>query len=412
MPIVRHRSVLFALALFYCYEYFLRITPALYLNELIQHWHTTAKGLSYIVSAYYLGYTLGQLPAGICLDHYPKRQALTFAALISAILLYSLPHIQQPFWAFCCFLGLGCSASFAFIGVLTMGLEFFPQYFTRIIALSVALAMLLSANLQIFSAHLLSYFQWETLIQFTAWLGLITALLLWCYLPQHLPTTRVIKLKEALRSLISRPFLVNALIGGLYYFPINIFTSTWGISILKLHHGFSLIQATYLMLIFQCTRIIGTLLIGWICDRVPNGYAWLLPTILLTTLGFLLFIYYPSLSLPWTCAALFAIGLGAGGDIIVWRLFKQFIINDFHGTASAITNMIISLTTASMGLLIGHLLSVNSETISNLHQLTREQFYWGFACLPISLLSALGLYLIVLRKHLKRQPTATTISST
>ena len=55
---------------FFAWEFFLRISPSLVLDQLATQYQTNALGLAAIASCYYLGYSLIQIPAGILLDKF------------------------------------------------------------------------------------------------------------------------------------------------------------------------------------------------------------------------------------------------------------------------------------------------------------------------------------------------------
>ena len=56
--------VLFTLgALFYGYEYALRVMPSLVMPQIISHFQTNHAGFGYLAASYYYAYVLFQIPA-------------------------------------------------------------------------------------------------------------------------------------------------------------------------------------------------------------------------------------------------------------------------------------------------------------------------------------------------------------
>ena len=72
-------------ALFYCYEYLLRIAPSVMSTELMQYYSLNATAFGNLFAVYYYIYTPMQIPVGLMLDRYGSRFLLTFATLICAI---------------------------------------------------------------------------------------------------------------------------------------------------------------------------------------------------------------------------------------------------------------------------------------------------------------------------------------
>lgn len=60
-------------AIFYSYEYLLRIAPSVMENALRTHFNLSASGFGFLSSIYYLAYVPMQLPVGVLLDRYGRR---------------------------------------------------------------------------------------------------------------------------------------------------------------------------------------------------------------------------------------------------------------------------------------------------------------------------------------------------
>src|SRR5262245_24058786 len=71
--------------LFYCYNYFLRVSPSVMQNELSQAFHITASELGTLAGLYYYAYTPMQIPAGLLYDKFGVRFVLCAACLIAVL---------------------------------------------------------------------------------------------------------------------------------------------------------------------------------------------------------------------------------------------------------------------------------------------------------------------------------------
>ena len=69
------------ISLFYCYEFFLRISPGILVNQLIMQYHANATDIGAFASSYYTGYVLMQIPAGMLYDRYPFKWVTVIALL-------------------------------------------------------------------------------------------------------------------------------------------------------------------------------------------------------------------------------------------------------------------------------------------------------------------------------------------
>src|SRR5580693_3589283 len=71
--------------LFYCYNYFLRVSPSVMQGELTHAFHITATQFGTLAGFYYWAYTPMQIPAGMIYDKFGVRFVLCIACLISVV---------------------------------------------------------------------------------------------------------------------------------------------------------------------------------------------------------------------------------------------------------------------------------------------------------------------------------------
>src|SRR3990167_3287158 len=66
-------------AMFYCFAYFLRVSPSMMENELSSQFHITATQLGNFSAFYYYAYTPLQIPVGVIVDRFGSRIVLSLA---------------------------------------------------------------------------------------------------------------------------------------------------------------------------------------------------------------------------------------------------------------------------------------------------------------------------------------------
>ena len=79
-------------ALFYCYEYMLRIAPSVMSQDLMMAFKIGLGAFGNLVAFYYYAYTPMQLPVGVMMDKYGPKRLLAFAALVCALGTYLFAH--------------------------------------------------------------------------------------------------------------------------------------------------------------------------------------------------------------------------------------------------------------------------------------------------------------------------------
>ncbi len=75
-------------ALFYCYEYFLRMMPSVMASDLRLAFQLNAASFGNLAAFYYYAYSPMQLPVGVMMDRYGPRRLLIFASLVCALGTY------------------------------------------------------------------------------------------------------------------------------------------------------------------------------------------------------------------------------------------------------------------------------------------------------------------------------------
>src|SRR3990167_6159239 len=168
--------------LFYCLDFYFRLSPSLVVLPLANQYHTNAFGIGTFASAFYLGYVLMQIPAGIGLDRYPLR--FIFSLSMAACTLSFIGFIYATHLALGLILRfiLGAFSAFSFISVLYVARHYLPpRQFTWIASITISIGTLAASLAQILNAALLQTVPWHQALLYTSLTGLCIAAIL--YLP-------------------------------------------------------------------------------------------------------------------------------------------------------------------------------------------------------------------------------------
>ena len=121
-------------AIFYCYEYILRIVPSVMTGPLMEHFNLSALGFGWLSDSYLIAYTAMQLFVGPSLDYWGLRKMLLLALLSCVIgsFIFSFAAFYPSFiLAFSGRFLIGFGSAFAFVGVLRIASIWLPkQYFS------------------------------------------------------------------------------------------------------------------------------------------------------------------------------------------------------------------------------------------------------------------------------------------
>ena len=131
-------------AIFYCYEFVLRIIPGTLQSELSAAFgHISASAFGQLSACYYFAYSPMQMPVGMLMDRYGPRRLLSFACLCCTIGSFMFSYSSSLSIAGSGRFLVGFGSSFAFVGVLSLALQWLPRrYFSLVAGLITTLGML------------------------------------------------------------------------------------------------------------------------------------------------------------------------------------------------------------------------------------------------------------------------------
>jgi len=355
-------------ALFYAYEYFLRVTPSVMTEELKQFYHIHAAALGSLSAYYYYIYTPMQLVAGLLMDRYGPRRLLTVATLSCVVgsVLFASTHILLLAEIGRFLIGFG--SAFAFVGVLKLATIWLPRrHFALFAGLATALGMLGAIAGDVVLTELVKFAGWQDTAYISAGCGIVLALLIGLFVRDHksfdrkstLPAARV-SLSEAIDGLKkivkNRQMWIAGIIGGFLFLPASAFAELWGIPYLEhVHHFTNEGAATAVAMVFAGWAVGGPLF-GWASDHIRQRRLPLMISGILSACFMLLILYIPTLSHLDLFILLFLFGASASGEVIIFAVGRELGPRHLPASSLAFTNMTIMLSGAIAQPLIGYLL--------------------------------------------------------
>ena len=402
-----HYFVFFIICLFYAYEFFLRISPSILVTQLLQQYQTSPVGIASFASSYFLGYLLMQIPAGLLFDHYPFKTILILSLLTCVLgaLIFTLEN-HFSIGLLGRFL-LGCGSAFAFIGAITfLRTHFNENYFSILISLVISIGTISAAFGQVFAVKIINYISWHLTIDGMAIWGCILAFAIFIVPTQAFKKERATQLKsipvtKELKLLITNKLLwINALIGGVLYFPTSVIAATWGVEFFNKVFQLSETTGSLAVAFLFIGWAIGGPIWGFLAARYRNDHRILTCCPIFSAAILLLILLLHNLTSSDLFLLLFLFGFFSSAQILVWRIFNKLILDDsMTGTASSLTNLIIMLTIAIGDLLLGGLINLlGNNTYTKFHLLSALDLRTSFYMLPLLVISA-PLLLIFIRKN-------------
>lgn len=387
-PLLKMLPILLIMA-FYCLDYFYRISTGLIVPELMTHYRVTPAGIGFFASAFYLGYVLFQIPGGYFIDKFPLQKIISAFIVICSLtflgFIYTHHFYLGVLWRFL----LGLASALSFIAVLHVARHTLNQrYFGLISGLTIAVGTLTGSLIQVYIAHAIQYWNWQTCLALSAIPSFSIAFLFLLPLfkavnvPVIFPKSKPMKLTQSLVQLSKqRGFILNALIGGLFYLPTSILAAAWGVSLFTLSYHLSRPDAAFCLTLLFAGWSLGSPIIGYLNDHFFNYRLTILISALGAAIVSMIMIILPEWVQHTVYTLAFLVGLFSSAQVSVWNIFNKLCPPHINGVGIALTNMIITLCAALFHIIEGFLITYYS-TIKSHSDLSNSGLLHGLWIIP------------------------------
>jgi MFS family permease len=383
-------------ALFYCYEFILRIVPGVLQGELSEALgHLSAAAFGQLAAVYYLAYSPMQMPVGMLMDRFGPRRLLSFACLCCTLGSYMFSFSSSLMIAGVGRFLVGLGSSFAFVGVLSLAVYWLPRrYFSLVTGLVTTLGMLGVVYGEVKVTALASSLGLNHVLGLMVLIGAVLTFLIFMIVRDG-PGGAHSKAQplneffgQVWRVLVSPQVWFIGFVGACIYTSLSVFGELWGKSYLEQAHHLTKMQAAKSISAMFLGWAVGAPLAGYWSDRTGRRVFPLVVGAFSSMICISLVLYYPNLSLFSLNTLLFLYGVFSGTEIIVFTMAKENSGALISGTVFAVTNMIVSLGGVVYQPLVGILL----DTFGHGKMMHGEYVYGvvdyqiALSILPLSLL--------------------------
>jgi len=387
-------------ALFYCYEYLLRISPSVMTQELMKFYHLTGAEYGNVSgSFYYYSYVVMQILVGLLMDRFGPRRLLTFACGLCAVGAYLFACSDQISIAMIGRFLIGLGSSFAFVGAAKLATIWLPpERFALMSGIIFCLGMLGAMFGAIVLRLLVDSTGWQSAIYGAAAVGVVIMIILWVVIrdvnpyhenhySHHIPT-----FKEVLSGLVvalKKPqiWLVGT-VGCLLYLFLTAFAELWGPAYLEQAHGLSRANAVNANTMVFLGCAIGCPFIGWFSDLIQRRRLPVLLFASITLVVVCILLYAPSLSLVSIYILLFLFGFFSSSQILMFAIGREMTSIKISGTTIGLINMLIMVGGIIFPPVVGKLLDIcwDGSTLEGARLYSKYAFTVAMSVLPIGIL--------------------------
>lgn len=409
-PTVAALMLVLLSALFYCYEYFLRISPNVMLPQFMEWFQVTASGAGWLASLYYFAYTPLQIGVGVITDRYNPNRTLTWAimACVAGCFLFPLTHIFSVAAVGRILIGIG--SAFAYVGALSIASKTLKSHqFTFFAGAITTMGVLSGWGGDLWMSHILSHTSWVTVLYTGGFIGI--ALLIAFVIAAKRSERNSPKLIDSkdktpicfatFRKIFSnRQLILLGVIGALLYLSLSVFAELWGPQFIQSAHHTTLHKASW---------INGFVFGGWavgapcqaLIQRWTKSIRWSLivqSILAAATITVAFMAIHQSEYI--VCTLLFLFGFFCSSEVLCFSQSVSMVTRRNTGTAVAVVNFYIMLSGMIFQPLVSKVLELNwsGGIIGNIHAYSTPEFIIALSILPIAAIIAAGLAFFLPKK--------------
>lgn len=397
-------------AVFYCYEYLLRIEPSVMVPELMHKFHLSAEEFGFITSLYYLAYTPMQVIVGLLTDILGPRKTLTGAVLVCALGSLLFGSTDYIWLAGTGRFLIGFGSAFAFVGVLKLAGIWLPRSrFALFAGLATALGMLGGMMGSVQLSNLVGSIGWQQTVFIGTILGFLLVPIIWLVVrdthgdPEFMEPLERVTLVEALRGVVSIAGNLQmwycGVIGLSLYMSLSVFAELWGVNFLQKTYGYTAQQASYANALVFGGWLVGAPFVGWFSDKLRSRRIPLMLGCICSGICFLAVLFLTPQS-PWMVYLLmFLFGFFSSAEVVCFAIGRENCPFHMAGSAVSFVNMLVMFGGMVFSPLVGRLLDQNwtGHMLDGLRIYSSGNYRGALMMIPIGLL--IGLILTFLMRE-------------
>jgi MFS family permease len=358
-------------AVFYLYEYILRVSPSVMTGELASDFSATSTTVGIIAAYYYYAYVPLQVPCGVIVDWLGARRVITFSAILCTIGAWMFSCAETTAFAKAARFLMGAGSACAYLSTMKVAsLWLKPDKF----ALVAATTMMMGTLGGLFGgapfAILVNNCGWREAMMIMVICGVAVIAAAWFIIKDPpSPTNQASQdagLLEGLKAVAKDPqnWLIG-IYGGLMYVPLSAFAELWGTPYLMRLYDISNEKASLSSAMVFVGMALGCPLSAAISDRIKSRVKVMSWSALLTIFPFVAVIYIPNLPLTLTFILLFLAGLVCGGQILYFAAAKERSNPTYSGTIIGFTNALVMVSGVIFQPLLGIIIDLAWDGLAN-----------------------------------------------
>ena len=358
-------------ALFYMYQFILRVSPSVMIDELMSSFHITASLVGTLSSLAMYSYSLLQIPAGLMADNYGVRKTVLGSLLLCILgtLIFVLtPNITVASLGR---LLMGAGSASAFLCVSKVSTQWFPSSKrSTLLGITMAMGTLGALNGGTPLSILVGTVGWKFSLVVVTFIGFFIFILAAALLPSYETDIKELEshpvkigslVKDFVEVVRSKTCWIYAFTALGIYLSISVVGDLWGVSFLIRAYGLEKESAVKITSSIYIGLCFGSISLTALSDRLKCTKSLIHTSILGIFICVFLMIYFasnPFFSLEILSGLFFLTGFFCGSEMLCFSNALGHAPERLSGTVTGFVNCIVMLGGALIQQLVGFLLDI------------------------------------------------------
>lgn len=383
-------------ALFYCYQYIIRVSPNVMTEDLMQAFAIDATALSVVVAFYYYAYAGMQIPMGALMDRFGPGLILSAAGFVcaAACFIFSVTHDAASASLARFMMGLGSACGW--LGILKLGtLWFRPQQLGKVIGFTMTLGTVGAATGGLPLEYLIDYVGWRKSMVIIGLAGIAIGSLIFFASKNTPPAPAATHAHENSAGfwkgmkliLLSPQVWMLGIYAMLMYVPLTILGDLWGVSFIQklynLDEKFAAPIVSALFIGIAC----GSPVFAMLSDRLESRKIPMVLGALATLIMYTTIFFVPFIPLPLMYVLFFLAGFFFPAQCLCFASVCEITPLYLSGIVIGFTNMVVMLSGVLFHPLVGKLLDLSSgyRLVGGIPAYHLEDFKTALSTIPVCL---------------------------
>lgn len=380
-------------ALFYTYEYLLRIEPSVMVAYLENVLGTHKMGLALLFAMYYYAYTPLQLGVGILTDRYGPRRMLIMA-LISCLVGVLL--FQWHIYLVACIarLLIGAGSAFAFVGAIKLAAMWLPDNrFALFAGLCTSLGMIGAMLGDVVLSWGVNHSGVKAVLNQSFWAGFLLLVLFVFFLQNKgsysakTNKTNLTLVFTSLQRIIKHmDFWFVGLMGSVLFLSLSGIAEAWGIDYFQERYQLTTTAAAHINSMIFFGWLAGSPFMGWLSDYFRMRVRILILGCFISAIIGFSILWLPLNNMLLIKALVFLFGIACSSEVLVFAYARDKVGSHLMATAASFMNLLVMCSGLLAPIIIPALSGIMHSQVKFGQVISIQGYQIGLSFVPMMML--------------------------